>query len=61
MTGRSAKAALIGAGLAAATAATWLARRDGVPWLRATKAYVYGFPLIMMDLTKEAGAAATGR
>ena len=30
-----------------------------LPWLRGMKAYVYGFPLIMMDLTKEAAAAAT--
>ena len=28
-------------------------------WLRGIKAYVYGFPLIMMDLTKEAASAAT--
>lgn len=30
-----------------------------LPWLRGMKAYVYGFPLIMMDLTREAAAAAT--
>jgi hypothetical protein len=30
-----------------------------LPWLRGIKAYVYGFPLIMMDLTKEAAMAAT--
>jgi len=30
-----------------------------LPWLRGMKAYVYGFPLIMMDLTKEAATAAT--
>ena len=30
-----------------------------LPWLRGIKAYVYGFPLIMMDLTKEAATAAT--
>jgi hypothetical protein len=30
-----------------------------LPWLRGTKAYVYGFPLIMMDLTKEAATAPT--
>ncbi len=37
----------------------------GVSWLLAVaprgcpKAYIYGFPLIMMDLTKEEAAAAT--
>ena len=30
-----------------------------LPWLRGIKAYVYGFPLVMMDLTKEAATAAT--
>ena len=30
-----------------------------LPWLRGIKAYVYGFPLIMMDLTREAATAAT--
>jgi hypothetical protein len=30
-----------------------------LPWLRGMKAYVYGFPMIMMDLTKEAATAAT--
>ena len=30
-----------------------------LPWLRGAKAYVYGFPLVMMDLTREAAAAAT--
>jgi len=30
-----------------------------LPWLRGMKAYVYGFPLVMMDLTREAAAAAT--
>jgi hypothetical protein len=30
-----------------------------LPWLRGMKAYVYGFPLIMMDLTREAATAAT--
>ncbi|MGZ6268479.1 MAG: DUF1254 domain-containing protein, partial [Candidatus Limnocylindrales bacterium] len=29
------------------------------PWLRGAEAYVYGVPLIMMDLTREAAAAAT--
>lgn len=30
-----------------------------LPWLRGAKAYVFGFPLIMMDLTREAARAAT--
>src|SRR5512135_3246773 len=30
-----------------------------LPWLRGVKAYVYGFPLVMMDLTREAAAGAT--
>ena len=30
-----------------------------LPWLRGMKAYVYGFPLVMMDLTREAATAAT--
>ena len=30
-----------------------------LPWLRGIKAYVYGFPLVMMDLTREAATAAT--
>ena len=29
------------------------------PWLYGTEAYIYGFPLIMMDLTKDASTAAT--
>jgi hypothetical protein len=30
-----------------------------LPWLRGVKAYIYCFPLVMMDLTREAAAAAT--
>ena len=30
-----------------------------LPWLRGMRAYVFGFPLIMMDLTREAATAAT--
>ena len=30
-----------------------------LPWLRGAKAYIYAFPLVMMDLTREAAAAAT--
>ena len=42
------------AGEARTVTGLWL-----LPWLRGMKAYVYAFPLIMMDLTKEAAAAAT--
>ena len=30
---------------------------EGWAWLYGTEAYIYGFPLIMMDLTKDAGTA----
>ena len=29
-----------------------------LPWLRGIKAYIYGFPMVMMDLTREAATAA---
>ena len=41
-------AALIAAGGA------WWGLKEGRPWLYGIQAYIYGFPLIMMDLTKEA-------
>ena len=28
---------------------------EGWAWLYGTEAYIYGFPMIMMDLTKDAG------
>ena len=37
----------------------WWALQVGLPWLRAIKAYIFAFPLIMMDLTKEAATAST--
>jgi hypothetical protein len=37
----------------------WWALERGRPWLYGVEAYVYGFPLIMMDLTKDAGTATT--
>ena len=46
-------------GAAAAAAGGWLAARSGLPWLRGVKAYVFGLPMIMMDLTKEAVTAST--
>ena len=57
-TNRAAKPAILGSGLVASAASWWLLR-DGLAWLRGTKAYVYGFPLIMMDLTREAATAST--
>lgn len=30
-----------------------------LPWLRGIKAYIYGFPMIMMDLTREAAVGAS--
>jgi hypothetical protein len=32
---------------------------EGSAWLYGTEAYIYGFPLIMMDLTKDAGTATS--
>ena len=32
---------------------------EGWAWLYGTEAYIYGFPMIMMDLTKDAGTAAS--
>ena len=32
---------------------------EGWAWLYGTEAYIYGFPLIMMDLTKDAGTATS--
>jgi hypothetical protein len=32
---------------------------EGWAWLYGTEAYIYGFPMIMMDLTKTAGTAAS--
>ena len=36
----------------------WFWHKEGRAWLYGVEAYVYGFPLMMMDLTKEAGTAA---
>ena len=35
----------------------WFWHKEGRAWLYGAEAYVYGFPLVMMDLTKEAGTA----
>ena len=40
-----------------ASAGGWWALKEGRPWLYGLQAYIYGFPLIMMDLTKDAGTA----
>jgi hypothetical protein len=42
-----------------AIVAGWWALQVGLPWLRGFKAYIFAFPLVMMDLTKEAATAAT--
>ncbi len=40
-----------------ASAGGWWALKQGRPWLYGVEAYVYGFPLIMMDLTKDVSTA----
>ncbi len=45
--------------LLTASAGGWWVLRAGLPWLRGTKAYVFAFSLIVMDLTKEAATAST--
>ncbi|MGO9019603.1 MAG: DUF1254 domain-containing protein [Syntrophobacteraceae bacterium] len=40
-----------------ASAGGWWALREGRPWLYGLQAYIYGFPLIMMDLTKQVSTA----
>ncbi|MFL5285678.1 MAG: DUF1254 domain-containing protein [Rhodopila sp.] len=40
-----------------ASAAGWWVLKQGRPWVYGLEAYVYGFPLVMMDLTKEAAIA----
>jgi hypothetical protein len=50
------KLALLCAALIAAGGAWW-GLKEGRPWLYGIQAYIYGFPLIMMDLTKEASTA----
>ena len=37
----------------------WFWQKQGRAWLDGVEAYLYGFPLIMMDLTKEQGTAAS--
>jgi hypothetical protein len=40
-----------------ASAGGWWALKQGRPWLYGLEAYVYGFPLVMMDLTKDVSTA----
>jgi len=51
------KLALIFAVLVA-TAGGWWGLKEGLPWFHGIQAYIYGFPLVMMDLTKEASTSA---
>jgi hypothetical protein len=37
---------------------TW-ALREGKPWLDGVQAYIFGFPMVVMDLTREASLAET--
>lgn len=37
----------------------WWAWKDGRPWYQATQAYIYGFPMMMMDLTRESATATS--
>jgi hypothetical protein len=39
------------------SAGAWWALKHGRPWLYGLEAYLYGFPLIMMDLTREVSTA----
>ena len=39
--------------------AGWWVLKDGQPWLYGIESYIYGFPLIMMDLTKEVSTAVS--
>lgn len=50
--------ALVAAVLLVSTAGCGLVN-EGKAWWYGVQAYVYGFPLIMMDLTKEAGTASS--
>jgi hypothetical protein len=45
------------AALLLAVGAGWWGLQEGRPWLHGIEAYIYGFPMIMMDLTKEAATA----
>lgn len=38
---------------------TWWAVREGKPWLDGIQAYIYAFPMVMMDLTREASLSET--
>lgn len=55
---RAGTAAKLATATGLALAGGWVASRTGVPALRGVKAYVFGLPMIMMDLTKEAATAS---
>src|SRR5262245_5079585 len=48
--------AVVGAALLASAGGCGLVK-EGQAWLYGLEAYLYGFPLIMMDLTKDAATA----
>ena len=52
------KLALAGAAVLALAAGCGLVK-EGEDWLHGVQAYVYGFPLVVMDLTKDAATAVT--
>ncbi len=37
----------------------WWVLREGKPWLDGVEAYIFGFPMVVMDLTREASLAET--
>jgi len=37
----------------------WWLWKEGRPWFHATQAYVYGFPMLMMDLTRESATSVS--
>ena len=52
------KLALICAALVVAAGGWWV-MKAGLPWLHGIQAYIYGFPMVVMDLTREASLAET--
>jgi hypothetical protein len=56
--GKRWKRILVGAALIAAVVGGWVVK-EGLPWLHGVQAYIYGFPMVVMDLTREASLAET--
>jgi hypothetical protein len=52
------KLVLIFAAVIACVGGWWIVR-EGRPWLDGVEAYIYGFPMVVMDLTREASLAET--